>query len=94
MASYLYKGLCYAAPSSVYEAMAADCPPVTSDGVPVQCSPVSNGYTVQVGIGPVRTVNPTLENCFPEYADAAELGGLVVIALVAAYSLKLLWRAI
>lgn len=92
MASYLYKGLCYAAPSTVYEAMAADCPPVTQDGVPIQCAPVSNGYTVQVGIGPTRTVNPTIENCLPEYADAAELGGLVVIALVAAYALKLLWR--
>lgn len=93
MASYLYKGLCYAAPSSVYTSMAADCPPVNDAGLAVQCSPVATGYTVQIGTGTVLTVEPSLENCIPEVEDAAELGGLVVAALAAAFALKVLWRA-
>lgn len=86
-------GNCYASPSSVYTAMAGDCPPVTSSGEPLSCSPVSNGYTVQIGSGTALTVVPTLENCIPEVADAASLGGLVVAALAAAFGLKILWRA-
>lgn len=93
MASYLYNGLCYAAPSSVYEAMAADCPPVTSTGFPLQCSAVGNGYTVKIGNGSTVTVVPSLENCIPEVADASILGGLVVAALAAAFGLKIIWRA-
>lgn len=93
MASYLYNGLCYAAPSSVYWAMAADCPPVNNAGLAIQCAPVATGYTVKVGTGGVTTVVPSLENCIPEVADAATLGGLVVAALAAAFALKVLWRA-
>jgi len=74
--------------------MAADCPPVTDGkGEAVQCTPVETGYTVKVGNGSTITVVPTLENCIPEVADAATLGGLVVAALAAAFALKVLWRA-
>lgn len=93
MALYLYKGLCYAAPSSVYQAMAADCSPVTNTGASLLCSSVSNGYTIQIGGGAIIGVQPVLENCVPEVADAATLGGLVVAALAAAFALKILWRA-
>lgn len=93
MASYLYNGLCYAAPSSVYTAMAADCPPVNDAGLIVQCVPTVTGYLVKVGNGNTFSVSPVLENCVPEVADAAELGGLVVAALAAAFALKILWRA-
>ncbi|MDD5323303.1 MAG: hypothetical protein PHD43_22365 [Methylococcales bacterium] len=78
---------------SVYSAMAGDCPPVTSSGAALSCSPVSNGYTVTIGTGSAITVVPTLENCIPEVVDAVELGGAVVAALAAAFGLKLLWRA-
>lgn len=94
MASYLYDGLCYAAPSSVYSAMAADCPLVTSDGSALSCTPVATGYTVKIGNGAEKLVVPTLELCIPEVADAAELAGLIVLALASAYALKLLWKLI
>lgn len=93
MASYLYNGLCYAAPSSVYTAMAADCPPVNNAGLIVQCVPTKTGYSVKIGTGTTYTISPSLENCIPEVADAAQLGGLVVAALAAAFALKILWRA-
>lgn len=89
----LYKGLCYADPSSVYRAMASDCPPVTASGEALLCSPFSSGYQVKVGAGNWNTVYPSLINCSPEVADAATLGGLVVVALAAAFALKILWRA-
>lgn len=91
---YLYHGLCYSAATSVYSAMAADCPPVTSSGDVLACSAVSNGYTVQVGTGTTITVNPILQACVPELSDASALGGLVVAALASVFALKILWRAL
>lgn len=93
MPSYLYAGNCYAAPSSVYAAMAAACPPVTSTGASLQCSSIANGYTIQIGGRAIVVVNPVLENCVPEVVDAATLGGLVVASLASAFALKILWRA-
>jgi len=73
--------------------MAADCPPVNNAGLPLQCTSTLSGYDVQVGTGAVVSVNPSLEPCLPEVADAVTLGGLVVFALASAFGLKILWRA-
>lgn len=93
MAMYLYNGLCYAAPSSVYAAMAADCPPVTSDGSILTCTPTATGYTVKIGNSAEIIAVPTLEECIPEVQDAVVLGSLVVAALVSVFVVRLLWRA-
>lgn len=66
---------------------------MTADGSALSCSAVATGYTIQIGNGAVKTIVPTLENCIPEVADAATLGGLVVAALAAAFVFKVLWRA-
>jgi hypothetical protein len=92
--SYLYNGLCYSDPASVYRAMASSCPPVSSQGDPIICSVNSSGYSVQVGGGAVVNVVPSLIPCLPEISDASALGGLVVAALASVYAFKLLWRAI
>lgn len=91
---YLYHGLCYSQPSSVYSAMAADCPPVNNAGLPVVCTATATGYSVKTGSSWAAPITPPLVNCLPEVADAAALGGLVVAALAAAFALKILWRAI
>ncbi len=86
--------MCYDLPSSVYSAMASSCPPVTSSGKPLVCSPLTNGYSVQVGNGPVVPVYPVLVDCVPEVPDAISLGGLVLLALALAFGMRLLLRAI
>lgn len=78
--------------------MAADCPPVTATGYGMTCDPfltngTTVGYRVYVNNVVATMVYPNLEQCVPEVADAAVLGGLVVSALAAAFALKILWRA-
>lgn len=98
MAMYLHKGLCYSAPSQIYSAVAADCPPVNFLGFPTTCRPTADGVEVSQHVsssGAKMTIfiKPELIPCVPEIADAVELGGLVVLALASAFALKVLWRA-
>lgn len=86
MANYLYQGLCYADPLSVYRSMAADCLPHTTDGRAISCTTTETGYTITVtdGITPHTVeVTPTLIDCIPDMATAYDLGWMIGGVLIA-----------
>lgn len=73
--------------------MAADCPPVTSAGAPLQCAPISNGYSVTTS-GTTQNVIFTPETCSPEYADATTLAGAVLAVLLTAWAFKAITKVL
>jgi hypothetical protein len=85
--SYVYKNLCFSDVAAIYSMMAADCPPVASDGTPLQCSPTSDGYSVTHN-GMTTNVSVTPIVCAPEYSDASLLAGTVLAVLIVAWSFK------
>jgi hypothetical protein len=96
MANYLYKGLCYAEPSGVFRAMAADCDPHTADGRSLSCTVNTDGYTITASNGTTTTtldVIPTLIDCIPEMQNAYDLGWMVAGALIAVGIIGLLIKA-
>jgi hypothetical protein len=91
--SYVYKNLCFSDVTAIYSLMAADCPPVASDGSSVQCSPLSDGYSVtHNGITSNVLVTPIV--CNPEYSDASLLAGAVLAVLIIAWSFKAIGKVL
>jgi hypothetical protein len=91
--SYIYKNLCFSDVTAIYSMMAADCPPVASDGLPLQCSPLINGYSVTHN-GITQNVIFTPDTCTPEYTDASLLAGAILAVLFVAWSFKTLTKVL
>ncbi len=84
--------MCYGTTQGLYNAIASDCSPLTSNGYPVQCTPTDSGYDLKTYQNStdfsVQSVSPVLIDCAFDLETPLELFSLVVLALLTAFLIK------